>query len=171
MRQHTHGKIIEKFRADNLDLKTALALFASQNDLNIVVDNDVEGLVTLDVHNLPLDQMMDALLDAGDCSWSEDNGLIRVRNTETGTYVVDYLRLRRNGLGHNTASLSDTGPAAQAAAAAQAAGVAAAQAGVAAVQAGVVAARAGVAAVGVGIVPVVPASTSRRTTAPIFGPN
>ena len=43
-----------------LDLRTALAMFASQNNLNIVPDNDMAGSVTLDVHNLPLDQMMRA---------------------------------------------------------------------------------------------------------------
>jgi len=105
LQAHTQGKIIEKFRADNLDLKTALALFASQNDLNIVPDNDVVGTVTLDVHNLPLDQMMRALLEAGDYSWQEENGLIRVRNTETRTFTVDYLRLKRQGLGNTIATL------------------------------------------------------------------
>ena len=106
LEQHTQGKIIEKFHADNLDLKTALALFASQNDLNIVPDNDIAGTVTLDVHNLPLDQMMTALLEAGDCSWHEDHGLIRVRNTETRTFAVDYLRLKRDGIGNSSATLN-----------------------------------------------------------------
>src|ERR1043166_214958 len=50
------------------DLKTALALFARANNLNIVPDNDVTGVVTLDVHDLPLDLMMRALLEANDCT-------------------------------------------------------------------------------------------------------
>jgi MSHA type pilus biogenesis protein MshL len=106
LEQHTQGKIIEKFHADNLDLKAALALFASQNNLNIVPDNDLSGTVTLDVHNLPLDQMMRALLEAGDCCWQEDNGLIRVRSKETRTFAVNYLRLKRTGTGNSSATLN-----------------------------------------------------------------
>jgi len=106
LERHTQGKIIKQFRADGLDLKTALALFANENDLNIVPDNDVSGLVTLEVHNLPLDQMMRALLEASDCSWQEEDGLIRVRNTETRTFVVDYLRLIRGGTGNSSATLN-----------------------------------------------------------------
>lgn len=106
MDRHTEGRIIQEFHAENLDLKTALALFASQNNLNIVPDNDVSGTVTLSVHNLPLDQMMRALLGSSDCSWEEQDGLIRVRNTETRTFVVDYLRLKRNGEGNSSATLA-----------------------------------------------------------------
>lgn len=104
--QHTHGQMIEEFHAANLDLRDALAMFASQNNLNIVPDNNISGTVTLDVHHLPLDQMMSALLEAGDCAWEEDNGLIRVRNTETRTFTVDYLRLKRSGLGNSSATLN-----------------------------------------------------------------
>ncbi|MFM2082942.1 MAG: hypothetical protein RL380_1633, partial [Verrucomicrobiota bacterium] len=100
------GKIVKSFRADNLDLKSALALFASQNNLNIVPDNDITGTVTLDVHDLPLEQMMRALLEAGDCSWVDEGGLIRVRNNATRTFIVDYLRLKRSGIGNSSATLS-----------------------------------------------------------------
>lgn len=103
---HTQGKQVYDFRADNLDLKTALAAFARKNNLNIVPDNDVMGQVTLDVRNLPLEQMMRALLEASDCVWAEDSGLIRVRNTETRIFVVDYLRLTRTGSGQSSASLA-----------------------------------------------------------------
>ena len=106
LERHTSGKIIKQFRADGLDLKTALAMFASDNELNIVPDNDVNGIVTLDVHNLPLDQMMRALLEASDCSWQEEDGLIRVRNTETRTFAVNYLRLSRGGTGNSSATLN-----------------------------------------------------------------
>jgi len=106
LESHTRGKMIRQFRADGLDLKTALALFASENDLNIVPDNDVIGMVTLEVHNLPLNQMMQALLEAADCAWEEEDGLIRVRNTETRTFAVDYLRLTRGGTGNSSATLN-----------------------------------------------------------------
>src|SRR5215831_3805156 len=85
------GKKLYRFKAEDLDLKTALSMLARDNNLNIVPDHDVNGVVTLDVHDLPLDMMMKALLEASDCSWREEGGLIRVRNCETRTFTVDYL--------------------------------------------------------------------------------
>ena len=102
----TAGKTLYSFQATDLELRAALASFARANNLNIVPDNDVTGAVTLDVRDLPLDLMMRALLEASDCSWHQEGGLIRVRNTETRTFIVDYLRLSRNGIGHSSATLN-----------------------------------------------------------------
>ncbi|HAB14866.1 MAG TPA: secretin N-terminal domain-containing protein [Verrucomicrobiota bacterium] len=94
------------FKASGLDLKSALALFAEANQLNIVPDHDVVGEVTLDVRQLPLATLMQALLEANDCCWREENGLIRVRSRVTRTHHVDYLRLNRKGVGRNSATLA-----------------------------------------------------------------
>lgn len=104
--QKVEGKKLYSFRAVNTEIKTALAMFARANKLNIVPDADVTGTVTLDVADLPLEQMMRALLEANDCTWEEDGGLIRVRAYQTETFHVDYLRLSRTGRGQNAASLS-----------------------------------------------------------------
>ena len=90
-------------------MKAALATFARANNLNIVPDNDVTGTVTVDLRDLPLEQVMRALLEAADCSWKEEGGLIRVRNTETRTFAVDYLRLTRKGIGMSSALLGSGG--------------------------------------------------------------
>jgi MSHA type pilus biogenesis protein MshL len=103
---HARGKTLYSFQADQLDVRAALALFARNNNLNIVPDNDVLGTVTVDLHDLPLEQVMRALLEAADCSWQEQGGLIRVRNTETRTFSVDYLRLARIGQGYTSALLA-----------------------------------------------------------------
>ncbi|MBL9175757.1 MAG: secretin N-terminal domain-containing protein [Verrucomicrobiales bacterium] len=94
------------FSAAGIELKTALALFAKANGLNVVPDPDVEGIVTLEVHDLPLAAMMRALLEAADCAWSEESGLIRIRTSETRSFTIDYLRLQRKGLGQNSATLA-----------------------------------------------------------------
>ena len=99
------NKTVYSFQATDLDLRAALAAFAKANNLNIVPDNDVTGTVTLDVRDLPLDQMMRALLEASDCSWQEQGGLIRVHATETRIFNIDYLRLSRSGIGRNSATL------------------------------------------------------------------
>lgn len=106
IQQHGAGKTLYSFKATDLELKAALALFARANNLNIVPDQDVTGQVTVDIKDLPLEQMMQALLDAHDYSWSERNGLIRVRSYETRTFHVDYLRLQRTGSGQSSATLA-----------------------------------------------------------------
>src|SRR5436190_15877164 len=62
--EETKDKTLYSFQANDLDLKYALATFARANNLNIVPDNDVAGTVTLDVRDLPLTQIMRALLEA-----------------------------------------------------------------------------------------------------------
>jgi len=99
-------KTLYSFQSTDLDLKSALAAFARANNLNIVPDNDVGGTVTLDVRDLPLKQIMRALLEANDCVWNMDSGLIRVHTSETRTFSVDYLRLSRKGIGYSSAVLA-----------------------------------------------------------------
>lgn len=94
------------FTAQGLELKAALALFAQANGLNVVPDYDVDGNITLDVHDLPLRVVMRALLEASDCTWTEEDGLIRVRSSDTRSFTVDYLRLQRKGVGQNSATLA-----------------------------------------------------------------
>jgi MSHA biogenesis protein MshL len=100
------AKALYSFQAQDLDLKTALAIFARANNLNIIPDNDITGTITMDVHGLSLEEMMRAFLESGDCSWREEGGLIRIRNRETRTFSVDYLRLSRKGTGQNSAMLA-----------------------------------------------------------------
>ena len=107
--EETKDKTLYSFQAADLDLKGALAAFARANNLNIVPDNDVSGTVTLDVRDLPLKQIMRALLEANDCTWNSDGGLIRVHTSETRTFTVDYLRLSRKGIGYTSAVLASGG--------------------------------------------------------------
>lgn len=106
LRQNAQGKTLYSFRANNLELKASLALFARANGLNVVPDPDVTGSVTLDVQDLPLEQMMEALLEANDYSWTLKNGLIRIRSSEMRMFHVDYLRLTRKGTGQSSATLA-----------------------------------------------------------------
>lgn len=99
-------KRLFSFQAVDLDLKAALALFAKANHLNIVPDREVTGLVTVDLHELPLQQVMRAMLEAYDYWWVEEEGLIRVRATQTRQFSINYLRLIRKGTGQTSATLS-----------------------------------------------------------------
>lgn len=106
MPQNVEGRKLYSFRAENLDIKTALALFARANDLNIVPDLNVTGQVTLDVQKLSLERMLQALLEANDYAWTVQEGLIRVHATQTRTFIIDYLRMVRTGIGSSSATLS-----------------------------------------------------------------
>ncbi|MCC6233095.1 MAG: secretin N-terminal domain-containing protein [Verrucomicrobiales bacterium] len=100
------GKALYSFRALDVELKTALAMFARANDLNIVPDRDVTGQITLDVRDLPLAKVMQALLESYDYVWEHEDGLIRVRAKETKEFWIDYLRLNRKGVGTSSATLA-----------------------------------------------------------------
>ena len=105
----TNSEPLYSFRAENLEIKQALAMFARTYDLNIIPDLDITGEVTVDIRNLPLDKAMAAILDAYGYSWKIDGNFIRVKSTETKTFTIDYLRLVRNGMGINMVTLSSSG--------------------------------------------------------------
>ena len=94
------------FRAQKLPLIDALALFARSNKLNMVTVPDIEGEITVDFHDLPLDRAMTALLDAHGYYWEGDENLITVRRLETRDFNLDYIRLDRGGSGRNRAQLT-----------------------------------------------------------------
>lgn len=97
------------FRAEGVPLKQALALFARANRLNIVPDLDVVGDVTVDFQDLPLALAMSALIDASGYYFIQDGPLIRVRNSETRIFQIDYIKTTRSGEGSNAVQISSGG--------------------------------------------------------------
>ena len=94
------------FRAQDLPIVDALALFARSHRLNIVAGPDITGTITIDFHDLPLDRAMTALLEAHGYYWERRDDLIQVRRFKTTTLNVDYIRLVRGGTGQNRAQMS-----------------------------------------------------------------
>ncbi|MGK0190514.1 MAG: hypothetical protein ACI9R3_006342, partial [Verrucomicrobiales bacterium] len=105
LRANIDGEQLYTFRAADLDIQKALALFARAYKLNIVPDPDVSGKITVDIHNLPLDQIMEAFLAAHGFHWEQKNELIRVHRMQTEIFTIDYPRLVRSGDGYSSASL------------------------------------------------------------------
>jgi MSHA biogenesis protein MshL len=97
------------FRAENVPIKQALALFARTNHLTIVPDLDVDGTVTVEFENLPLDLAMSALLDANGYYCAPQGRLLRVRNRESRLFQIDYIRTTRSGQGSNDVQISSSG--------------------------------------------------------------
>ncbi len=94
------------FRAHELPLVDALALFARSNQLNIVSGPDITGTTTADFHDLPLERAMSALLEAHGYYWELQDNLIQVRKFKTKRLNVDYIRLIRGGTGQNRAQMN-----------------------------------------------------------------
>lgn len=97
------------FVAQNLPIQQALQIFREAYKLNIVVDNDVSGVITAEFHDLPFEQAMQALLDSLGLYWERDRSLIRVRSEQTKTFVIDYIRLVRSGSASSLAQISSGG--------------------------------------------------------------
>ena len=99
---------VYSFVAQNLPVKDALNIFSRAYNLNIISDNDVEGYVSVEFHDLNLEQAMSAMLSSLDLYWEKDNGLITVKRWVTRSFTVDYLRLVRSGQGSSLANVNST---------------------------------------------------------------
>ena len=99
-----------KFRAKEMPIVMALDLFARNYDLNLITSPDVTGMVTVDFKDLSFEKSMDVILDAYGYYWSGEGSLIRVYKYETEIFIIDYLRLIREGSSSSFANVeSSTG--------------------------------------------------------------
>ena len=94
------------FSAANVPIAEALRVFASAYRLNLVVDPNVSGRVTVEFHDLPLELAMSALLSSLGLYFEDEGGLMRVRASQTRTFELDYIRLIRAGTGMSLAQVS-----------------------------------------------------------------
>ncbi|MCF8212116.1 MAG: hypothetical protein K9K38_22355, partial [Rhodoferax sp.] len=85
------------FKAQGAPLRLALAQFAQAFRLNIVVDQDAGGVVSVDVTDLSLEQTLDNLLDPLGLGWWRNGTVVHVSRRVTRNYIVDYPRLTRTG--------------------------------------------------------------------------
>jgi MSHA type pilus biogenesis protein MshL len=97
------------FRATGQSVRLALSQLATAYKLNIVVDQDVDGQVTVDLKELPLEKVLEAVLEPLGLAWTWQDGLLRVSRQETRTFNIDYLRLVRTGNGNSSSSVSLSG--------------------------------------------------------------
>jgi MSHA biogenesis protein MshL len=97
------------FNASGMPIKQALVLFARANNLNIVPDLDIEGEVTIDFRDLPLDIAMGALLEANGYYFTREGRLLRVRNRESRLFHIDYIHTTRSGQGSSAVQISSGG--------------------------------------------------------------
>ncbi len=67
------------------DIKDVLRTFAQITQLNVVVDPDVSGSVTVNLHDVPWDQCLDIILKINGLDYVLENNVLRVARTATLT--------------------------------------------------------------------------------------
>lgn len=92
------------FRVRNLPVRDALNMFASLNQLNIVVEAGVTGNISASFDNIPLERAFDLMLSSQGYSFEINDKVIRVREFLTKTFSLDYIRVSRTGSSGSTIS-------------------------------------------------------------------
>ncbi len=79
------------FKAKDLPITQALTMFARSYKLNIIVDPDVTGKVTVEFRDVPFDQAMEAMLRSLGYYWHREGDLVWVEARESRQFVLDFL--------------------------------------------------------------------------------
>ncbi|MFQ5827590.1 MAG: secretin N-terminal domain-containing protein, partial [Candidatus Methylomirabilia bacterium] len=90
----------------NADIQEVLLAFGKKTELNIVFGPDVQGVVTVDLKRVTLEEALDALLSPLALVYKREGNFIRVSEpaVETRIFTVNYISTTRTG----AASLSAT---------------------------------------------------------------
>jgi MSHA type pilus biogenesis protein MshL len=80
------------FKAMGQSLRVTMGQFAQANKLNVIFDQDVEGLVNVEFHDMTLEQALDAIVDPIGIGWVQEDGAIHITRQTSRTYQIDYLR-------------------------------------------------------------------------------
>ena len=93
------------FKTEDVDIRSALREFANKYELDVFIDRDIEGDITVDFQNLSLKKAMTLILGKHNYFWEWNNDLIRISRLQTKVFVIDYLRLTRSSQGSSSAKL------------------------------------------------------------------
>ncbi len=94
------------FVATNLPIQKALQIFSKAYRLNIIADSNIGGNIFVEFTDLPFELAMTAMLESLGLYWEREGQLIKVKDWETRTFTIDYLRLVRSGQGSSLAKVN-----------------------------------------------------------------
>ena len=79
------------FKFDNIDLRSALKLFASSVERNIIIGNEVQGKLTMDFEDIKWGSAVYVVLDMNNLVMTEDKDskLLRVHSSEQFATLAD----------------------------------------------------------------------------------
>jgi len=103
---------VDEFSVQSQEARAVLEGLGAAYHFPMVVDSDVQGLVTFEVHNAPIGTVMDAICQPR--GWSlevSDRGYLAVRRFVTRIYPVDYLQMTQTGSSSASVNLSESNAA------------------------------------------------------------
>ncbi|MEM8982952.1 MAG: secretin N-terminal domain-containing protein [Pseudomonadota bacterium] len=104
----TEVEPLYSFVASDLPIEKACKLFGKAYDLNIVVERDVVGTVSVDLSDLPFAEVMESLLGANGYYWQRRGNIVYIKSWETRSFDIDYIRLIRTGSSNSQAQVSSS---------------------------------------------------------------
>jgi|GEM_PF-296462 MSHA biogenesis protein MshL len=100
---------IEDFGAQGQEARTVLEGLGAAYRFPIVVDTDIQGSVTFEVHNATVGTVLDAICQPRGWSYeASDRGYLLVRRFVTRIYPVDYLQMTQVGSSSASVNLSES---------------------------------------------------------------
>ena len=107
-REETHTVVVS-----DVPVRELLFSLARDADLNLDVDNDVDGLITLNAVNQPLPAILERIAASGNLRYSITNKVLRIRKDSPflRNYRIDYLNIARttNGTVGVSTQINSTG--------------------------------------------------------------
>lgn len=75
------GQIVS-LNFDNIEIRNVLLLIAEVSDTNIIANDDVKGVITLRLNNVPWDQALDVILESKGLGMEREGSIIRIAPKE-----------------------------------------------------------------------------------------
>ena len=103
------GRSIDDFSVQGQEARTVLEGIGAAYRFPLVVDPDVQGQVTFEVHNASVGTVIEAICQAKGWSWEvSPRGFLVVRRFVTRIYPVDYLQMTQTGSSSASMNLSES---------------------------------------------------------------
>lgn len=100
---------IDEFSAQGQEARLVIEGLGAAYRLPVIIDPDVQGAVTFDVHNATVGTVLDAVCQARGWSFeATDRGYLHVRRFVTRIYPVDYLQMTQTGSSSASVNLSES---------------------------------------------------------------
>jgi len=98
------GRRVDDFGVQGQEARTVLEGIGAAYRFPVIVDADVRGTITFEVHNATVGTVIEAICQAGGLSDEVSaDGYLLVRRLITRIYPVDYLQMTRTGIGSTAA--------------------------------------------------------------------
>jgi MSHA biogenesis protein MshL len=104
------GRRVEDFLVQGQEAKVVLEGIGAGYQFPVVVEPEVKGTVTFEVHNATVGTVLDAICQPKGWSYEvSDRGYLLVRRFVTRIYPVDYLQMTQTGSSSASINLSENG--------------------------------------------------------------